>query len=106
MAAVTALAAPLAAPVAADTLDTEWDGDPNKLRVSCYRGALRTVAWDRPNAVFIMDLLQLGYDNDEAAMLAELVCRNIRGVRNPEYQTQRMRLILQKHPPGGDWVPG
>lgn len=75
------------------------DNDPNRINVSCYRGPLKTVAWDRPNAVFIEDLVQLGYDYEVAHAIGERVCRDEYGVGNGEHKIATLRRILAENPP-------
>ncbi|MGV6849957.1 MAG: hypothetical protein ACWA5A_16415 [Marinibacterium sp.] len=75
------------------------DNDPAKITVSCYRGPLKEVAWDRPNAVFIDDLVQLGYTLSEASWLGERVCRDEYGVFDPAYLEDRFRQLIAQNPP-------
>ncbi|MEM9248948.1 MAG: hypothetical protein AAGB05_09660 [Pseudomonadota bacterium] len=75
------------------------DSDPSKINISCYRGALKTVAWDRANSVFIEDLIQLGYSYEKATVIAEHICRDEYGVRNPPHQIEQLREILRTDPP-------
>ena len=101
VALVAGLAMPLASSAFADSRGSEIDKNPNKINVSCYRGALRSaVAWDRPNPVFIEDLVQIGYTYPEAASIGERICRDIRGVGDGKYRVNRMRDILRETPPG------
>ena len=75
------------------------DNDPNRINISCYRGALPTVAWDRANAVFIQDLMQVGYSYEKATVIAEHICRDEFGVRNAEHQVMRLKEVLRADPP-------
>lgn len=75
------------------------DNDPGKITISCYRGPLKEVAWDRPNAVFIDDLVQLGYSLTEASWLGERVCRDEYGVFDPEYLATRFKQLMAENPP-------
>lgn len=96
---LTLLALPLATAVSAKDMPSRPDTDPSKITISCFRGPLRVVAWDRPNAVFIDDLVQLGYSRPEAHAIGERVCRDEYGVYNPEYQLQSLGRILAQTPP-------
>ena len=51
--------------------------------VSCYRGPWKEVIWDRPNAVFIDSLVNVGYDYSTAAAIGERICRDKNLVGNP-----------------------
>ncbi len=77
------------------------DDDPGKITISCYRGPLKEVAWDRPNAVFIDDLVQIGYSLEEASWLGERVCRDEYGVFDPVYLADRFKKLMALNPPGG-----
>ncbi|NDR59510.1 hypothetical protein [Aliiruegeria sabulilitoris] len=71
------------------------------IHVSCYRGALKnTVAWDRPNAVFIEDLVKYGYSMEQAHSLGMRVCRDEWGVGDSEHQINTMKRLLREHPVG------
>lgn len=76
------------------------DDNPGQIRISCYRGPLREVIWDRPNAVFIDDLVQIGYSLSEASWLAERVCRDEYGVYDEAYIVDRFRILMKQNPPG------
>jgi len=76
------------------------DDDPNTVNISCYRGWVDAVAWDRANSVFIDDLRQLGYSFQEATVIAEHICRDEFGVRNPAHQIEQLREVLRTNPPG------
>lgn len=102
--AILALAAGLTGPTAgvavADTLSSPADNDPNRINVSCYRGAFRNVvAWDRPNAVFVNDLVQLGYSYPDAHAIGERVCRDERGIGNAEHKISTLRQLMAETPP-------
>ena len=84
----------------AQSMPSPSDNDPNRINVSCYRGPLRnTVAWDRPNAVFVEDLIQLGYTYPEAHAIGERVCRDEYGVVNSEHKIATLMSILKESPP-------
>lgn len=84
----------------AQSLPSAHDNDPSKITISCYRGWVQAVAWDRPNSVFIEDLIQLGYSRSDAMDIGEHICRDEYGVRNPEHQLAQLRQILTQQPPG------
>ncbi len=100
MALVAGFALPLGtAAFAAGDTPSPADNDPNRINVSCYRGLLKTVAWDRPNAVFIEDLRQLGYTYEEAHVIGERVCRDEYGVDDGAYKINLLKKILRETPP-------
>lgn len=84
----------------AQRMPSPHDADPAKITISCYRGISRNVAWDRPNSVFIEDLVQLGYSRVEALAIGEQICRDEYGVRDPQHQLDQLRQILTQDPPG------
>lgn len=95
-----ALLTAIALPAGAQDLPFPIDDDPNKVHVSCYRGYFRTVAWDRPNSVFVEDLVQLGYTFPQADAIGAAICRDERGVRNKRYMRERFIDIYATYPPG------
>lgn len=99
LAAAAVSTALTAVPAIAQHFPSPSDNDANKITISCYRGPMRTVAWDRPNAVFIDDLVQLGYSREMAHVIGERVCRDEYGVRNPPHQIQSLNRILAQTPP-------
>lgn len=69
------------------------------INISCYRGALKTVAWDRPNAVFVEDLINYGYTWKEAHTIGERVCRDEWGVGNASHKKESLLRIMRDNPP-------
>jgi len=67
--------------------------------VSCYRGPWKEVIWDRPNAVFIDSLVNVGYNYSTASAIAERICRDQNLVGNPGALSVSMRNIVRS--PGG-----
>lgn len=66
----------LCSPAAADkALGGGADGRAT-ITVSCFRGPLDVVVWDRPRAVFIDSLVAAGYDYAEATAIGTRVCRD------------------------------
>ena len=63
--------------------------------VSCFRGPWKEVIWDRPNAVFIDSLVNIGYDYPTAQAIGERVCRDDALVGNPGALKSTMRRILR-----------
>ena len=57
---------PLGAAAANKPMPTAPGSHPNQITISCYRGPLAAVVWDRPNAVFIDDLVRYGYTAADA----------------------------------------
>lgn len=84
----------------AQNLPSPHDSVASKITISCYRGWLRdTVAWDRPNSVFVEDLVQLGYSRNDATVIGEQVCRDEYGVNNADHQRSQLLQILRDEPP-------
>ena len=52
----TALLGALATGAVAKDLPSPSDSDAARITISCYRGLVKTIAWDRANAVFLDDL--------------------------------------------------
>jgi len=93
------LIAASATTASAQSMPSPHNDDPGLINISCYRGWLETVAWDRPNSVFVEDLVQLGYTRDQAMVIGEQICRDEYGVRNPSHQISQLRQILRDDPP-------
>jgi len=97
LAGALALTAPAAV---AQSVPSPHDEDPSRITISCYRGWLAdTVAWDRPNSVFVEDLVQLGYSRNRALAGGAHACRDEYGVNNPTHQRAQLVRILQEDPP-------
>ncbi|MDV7141619.1 hypothetical protein R3X27_02880 [Tropicimonas sp. TH_r6] len=71
------------------------------INISCYRGIARTVAWDRPNAVFVEDLIKYGYGFKEAHIIGERVCRDEWGVGDHGHMKETLLRLLRESPPTG-----
>lgn len=89
----------LAAAGALAEYPTKPGSNPNTITISCYRGPTTDVIWDRPNTVFVDDLVKVGYTYPQAYAIAETVCRDEYGVHQPEYQKTSLREIMAKTPP-------
>lgn len=76
------------------------DTDAAKITISCYRGLVKTVAWDRANAVFLDDLRQLGYSHSVATDIGERVCRDEYGVDDHEHMRKTLIRLMRETPPG------
>jgi hypothetical protein len=63
------------------------------ITVSCFRGPWKEVIWDRPNAVFVDSLVNVGYTYERAHAIAERVCRDEALVGNPGAMRETMRRI-------------
>ena len=74
--------------------------DGNAITISCYRGPTTTVIWDRPNAVFIHDLVKIGYTYPQAHAIGERICRDEHGLDQHEYLITSLRQIMATTPPG------
>ncbi|MBB97314.1 MAG: hypothetical protein CML68_22270 [Rhodobacteraceae bacterium] len=88
-------------PLSAAALDypSPLDSNANYITISCFRGPLPVVVWDRPNAVFVDDLVQYGYAYPQAYSIAETVCRDEYAVGNKGYMTQRLYELMNETPP-------
>ncbi len=83
----------------AGTMPTKPGSNPGVITISCFRGPTSAVIWDRPNAVFIEDLVRLGYSYQRAHAIGERVCRDEYGVSQPDYLKATLLEILAKSPP-------
>jgi len=68
--------------------------------ISCYRGPFSAVAWDRPNAIFLDELVEYGYNQEEVIMIVKRVCRDEYGVRNEDWMRDTLLRLLVEQPPG------
>jgi hypothetical protein len=84
---------------AAGTMPTKPGSNPSVITISCFRGPSSNVIWDRPNAVFIEDLVKIGYSYQKAHAIGERVCRDEYGVSNPEYLKSTLIEIMARTPP-------
>ena len=67
--------------------------------VSCYRGPLKEVIWDRPEPVFIDTLVAAGYDYPTAHAMAERICRDRSLVGNREALRGTAQGVVNSYPP-------
>jgi hypothetical protein len=68
--------------------------------ISCYRGPWSdTIAWDKPNSVFIDELMELGYTTQQAFAIGNRVCRDEYGVGNPDYMKATLAKLIKERPP-------
>ncbi len=84
-----------------DTPSEPTSSPKGTINVSCYRGPLKTVAWDRPNAVFIEDLRRYGYSFEQAHVIGERVCRDEYGVDNAQHKIETLKRLLREVRPQG-----
>jgi len=103
--AAALVTAAMAIPAAAQTVDrsdlpTRPESTPGQITISCYRGAVKTIAWDRANAIFIDDLRRLGYTFEQATVIGERVCRDEYGYKNPAYLRETLLRLMRETPPG------
>jgi hypothetical protein len=70
----------------------------NTITVSCFRGPLPVVAWDRPNPVFIDSLVRAGYSYETAAAMATRICTDESLVGNPNGLRVEMERLLRSEP--------
>lgn len=66
--------------------------------VSCYRGPWEDVIWDRPNAIFVDSLVNVGYDFPTAHAIAERICRDRLLVGDTDALKAEMQRILRERP--------
>ncbi len=95
------LAAALAAPAVASEMPSQPGGDSGAITISCYRGPLRDVIWDRPNAVFIDSLMRRGYSIEQAEAIGNRVCRDEYGVFDPDHMVETLTRLLARTRPAG-----
>ncbi|MEI4485821.1 hypothetical protein V8J36_06430 [Frigidibacter sp. MR17.14] len=101
MKAITTLAALAFAATA--TAAAASDVVPGVITVSCYRGPTPEVVWDHPRSVFIDSLVAVGYDYNTATSIATRICRDERGVYDPEVLKAQTREALRNSPM---WLKG
>lgn len=65
------------------------------ITVSCFRGPWREVIIDRPNAVFVDSLVDVGYTYERAHAIATRICRDEELVGNPDAMREEMRRIYR-----------
>lgn len=87
-----AVLAAAASQASAQEFPSPSDDDANQITISCFRGPTKHVVWDRPNAVFLDDLRQLGYSRGQAKTIGDRVCRDEYGVENHDH----MRAVLKE----------
>jgi hypothetical protein len=100
--AISAMALALSLPASAalaERLPTKPGSNPSVITISCFRGPTANVIWDRPNAVFIEDLVRLGYSYPQAQAIAERVCRDEYGVGRPDYMKATLLELMSRTPP-------
>ncbi|RVT85770.1 hypothetical protein DXV76_08475 [Rhodobacteraceae bacterium CCMM004] len=68
------------------------------ITVSCFRGPWREVIWDRPNPVFIDDLVGYGMDYPTAHAVAERVCRDKSMVGNLARMEAEIKRAIEAAP--------
>lgn len=68
--------------------------------ISCYRGPLKVVYWDRPTAIFIDELVEYGYTPNQATAIGDRVCGDEYGVDDPEWMKAQLRKLIDQTPPG------
>ena len=100
--AISAMALALSLPASAalaQNLPTKPGSNPSVITISCFRGPTSNVIWDRPNAVFIEDLVRLNYTYPQAQAIAERVCRDEYGVGQPDYLKATLLNLMARTPP-------
>jgi len=92
----------LASPVVAERQERPMhpsDAPEDSIVISCYRGPWKTVAWDRPNAVFIDTLMNFGYNSTQAHTIGERVCRDEYGVDDIGHMVATLNRLMAEQPP-------
>jgi len=84
----------------AQSLPTRPGTSGNGITISCFRGPTSSVIWDRPNAVFVEDLVRYGYTYPQAHAIGERVCRDEWGVNQKDYLRSSLLQIMAATPPG------
>lgn len=84
----------------ADQWPTKPGSNPAAITISCFRGPTSNVIWDRPNAVFVEDLVRVGYTYPQAHAIGERVCRDEYGVGNHDHMRMSLVEIMAKTPVG------
>ena len=72
--------------------------EPQRITVSCFRGPWNDVIWDRPNSIFVDDLVALGYDFPTAHAIAERICRDDKLVGNPPAMGAETLRVVRESP--------
>ena len=83
----------------AQTPPTKPGTNNSVITISCFRGPSSSVIWDRPNAVFVQDLVRYGYSYPQAHAIGERVCRDEYGVKRPDYLRTSLLQIMAQTPP-------
>lgn len=84
--------------IQAQQMPTKPGTNPSAITISCYRGPTSGVVWDRPNAVFVEDLVRVGYTYPQAHAIGERVCRDEYGVGNHEHMRTSLLNIMASTP--------
>lgn len=87
------------APASATTFQYNTVRNAVYVTVSCFRGPLSEIIWDRPNPVFIDSLVNAGYSFPEAHAIGERVCTDPSTVDRPDRAIQVMTQIIAQNPP-------
>lgn len=69
-----------------------------QITVSCFRGPWNEVIIDRPNAIFIDSLVDVGYEYSTAHAIAYRICRDQALVGNESAMRSEMQRILRTQP--------
>ncbi len=93
------VATPVKAQEASNSLTTE--APTVTVTISCFRGPLDQVIWDRPKAEFIDDLVGIGYSYANANAIGERICADQEGVSDPQYLRAHLISILRSFPAAG-----
>lgn len=86
----------LAAPVAAQETGEPGARDGTTIVVSCFRGPMKVVVWDRPTTRFVDSLVDVGYSYGDALAIGERICRDETLVGNPGALSAEMRRIYDE----------
>lgn len=71
------------------------------IEVSCYRGPLKAVIWDRANPGFVESLVAYGFSNATANTMADGICRNPVFVDDPKKLAPAVQAIVAATPKDG-----
>jgi hypothetical protein len=71
------------------------------IHVSCFRGPLKAVIWDRANPEFIESFVTYGYSRKTAMALADSICRDQNLVDPSDDMVAAVRALMAATPKDG-----
>ena len=70
-----------------------------QIRIKCFRGPLAVTAWDHPEAIFVDDLVAIGYDNTEAWAIGNRVCKDSAAYGSADRLRASLQQAIAQDPP-------